>query len=433
MTRPPVFCLAFIVMLILAGCSSAPATSDKPPGTSVPPPASSTIKDIAAYARDGAVQTPRDPALAYIRSLGGLVRMPQADREIMLGRWDAILDARVVKRAPVVTPLPTGTPIMAFESGGARAEGLARFMANQKTSGILVLQDGRVRIERYALNHSAQARWTSQSVAKSVTSTLVGAAIRDGYIKHIDDHVTTYLPELRGSAYEGVSVRNVLLMSSGVRWTEDYIDPNADVVQISRVPFDAALGRTLSYMKKLPREAPPGTRWHYNTGESHLIGELVTRATGKSLAAYLAEKIWVPYGMEQDASWTIGPDKREMAGCCLQAGLRDYARFGQFIMAGAVIDGKSIVPDDWFNSATKKVVETGRPGVGYGYQWWVRNGGVFFAGGVYGQYIHIDPSRKLVIAINSAWPTPTSQPLAQGRDAMLLSITAAIDAESRAN
>jgi CubicO group peptidase (beta-lactamase class C family) len=214
-----------------------------------------------------------------------------------------------------------------------------------------------------------------------------------------------------------------------VRWREDYTDTTSDITQFYRQRIEPGTSLTVGYMRRLPSEAPPGKKWLYKTGETHLIGVLVQEATKKGLAAYLSEKIWAPYGMELDAAWQVDATGYELAGCCLMSGLRDYARFGQFILDDARIDGRSIVPDGWLAAATSKQVATDRPGRGYGYQWWTWDTGGFAAIGIYGQLVHVDPSRRLVVAISSAWPVATGQAQSDARSAMLVRIAAAVDAE----
>jgi CubicO group peptidase (beta-lactamase class C family) len=166
----------------------------------------------------------------------------------------------------------------------------------------------------------------------------------------------------------------------------------------------------------------------YKTGETHLLGVLVSSATGQRLADYLSAKLWVPYGMERSASWSIDRSGHELAGCCLQAALRDYARYGQFVLEGGRVDGESIVPDGWFEEATRTQVQTGSPGIGYGYQWWTAADGTFKAIGIHGQLIHIDPARGLVVAINSAWREAGSPARWSARNEFLSAIATAIDA-----
>ncbi len=284
---------------------------------------------------------------------------------------------------------------------------LDALMQHQRNAGLIIIQDGKIRFEKYALGFGAQGRWTSFSVAKSLTSTMVGAAVRDGYIKSLEDKVTVYMPDLRGSAYDDVTVRQLLTMTSGVRWNEDYTDPQSDVALFNLQKPETGVDLTVSYMRKLPREAPAGSKWVYKTGETNLIGVLVSSATGKTLSAYLSEKVWKPYGMEQDAAWMLGATNHEISGCCVSATLRDYARFGMFILDGGVAGGKKVLPDDWLPQATAKQADIDVPGRGYGFQWWTNDDGSFAAQGIFGQGIFIDPKRKLVIASNGNWPTAT--------------------------
>ena len=271
-------------------------------------------------------------------------------------------------------------------------------------------------------------------MAKSLTSTLVGAAIKDGYISSVDDVVKRYIPELRNSAYDGVTVRQLLTMTSGAKWNEDYTDLMADVTLFYSTPVDPGMDATVSYMRKLTRDATPGQKWHYSTGETNLIGVPLARATKKDLSTYASEKIWARYGMERDASWMLDRTDHEHGGCCVQATTRDYARLGQFILDGARIDGQSIVADGWLEAATRKQVDIGQPGLGYGYQWWTRDDGTFNAFGIHGQQIDIDPARRLVVAINSALPVADiTRESRAARMALVNAIRAAIDSEPRSN
>lgn len=240
----------------------------------------------------------------------------QAELEFGSAHWDSIFPGRLVPRGAQVRELPQGTPLAALSSGTQGAEALEQFIADQKVAGLIVLQNGAVRLERYALGYSAAGRWTSQSVAKSITSTLVGAAIKDGFIASLDDPVTKYIATLKRSAYDNVTIRQLLTMTSGVSWREDYTDPTSDVARFYTAPIKPpGLNATVSYMRKLPREEPPGTKWAYKTGETHLLGVLVTSATKQTLADYLSSKIWAPYGMEQHAMWTTDRTAHELAGC----------------------------------------------------------------------------------------------------------------------
>lgn len=330
---------------------------------------------------------------------------------------------RIAAGGPVY-PLPEGEPL----DIGLDVEA---HMAAQRNAGLIIVQDGKVRLEKYALGYDAGGRWTSFSVAKSFTSTLVGAAVKDGYIRSLDDKVTVYIPDLAGSAYDDVSVRQLLTMTSGVKWNEDYTDPNSDVARFNLQKPVPGEDITVSYMKTLPREAPAGSKWVYKTGETNLIGVLVSSATGKTLSDYLSEKVWKPFGMEQDGVWMLGATGHEISGCCMSASLRDYARFGQFILNGGIAGGEKILPDDWLASATTKRADIDVPGRGYGYQWWTNDDGSFAAQGIFGQGIFIDPARKLVIASNGNWPTATDpEGVGTAREAFYKTVQAAIDRES---
>jgi CubicO group peptidase (beta-lactamase class C family) len=352
----------------------------------------------------------------------------QAQREAGLAGMEKIFRTRTVRASDRPRRLPDGKPL-AFATGGPRAGEFDRFVTGQKISGVLVLHDGAVRLERYALTGGRDVRWHSFSIAKSITSTLVGAAMRDGAIKSLDDPVTRYITDLRGSAYDAVTVQQLLTMTSGVRWNEDYTDLKSDVARMYAETPAPGLDMTVSYVRALPREAPPGTKWLYKTSETNLVGVLVMAATGKPLADYLSEKIWRPYGMERDAEWMLDDIGHEQGGCCLAMALRDLGRFGQFILDGARAGDRSVVTDTWLQDATRAHVSTGGPASGYGYQWWTRDAGAFEARGIYGQTLHIDPKRRLVIAINSAAEQPTGRAIGQARQDFIAAVKSEIDRE----
>jgi CubicO group peptidase (beta-lactamase class C family) len=220
-------------------------------------------------------------------------------------------------------------------------------------------------------------------------------------------------------------------MSSGVRWNEDYGDPQADVAQFNNHKPEPGMDAIVSYLRRLPREVPAGSRWHYSTGETNLVGILVAQATGKPLATYLSEKIWRPLGMEQQATWILSGTGKEISGCCIQASTRDFARFGVFILDGARIGGQSIVPDGWLGEATTERIGIGQPGRGYGYQWWTYTDGSFSARGIFGQGIFIDPKRKLVIASNANWGGgATDREASPAREAFYRAVQKAVDDET---
>lgn len=333
----------------------------------------------------------------------------QEQRDQNFPHMESVFPGHVVKASRKPLALPAGPPLP-VPAGEVDA-----FIAANNVAGLIVIQDGAVRLERYARGLTRDGRWTSFSVAKSFTSTLVGAAIRDGFIKSVDEPVTKYIPDLAGSGYDGVTIAELLTMTSGVKWNEDYTDPQSDVARMFSVAVPPGMDPTVSYMRTLPRESAPGAKWVYKTGETNLIGVLVANAVKKPLATYLSEKVWQPYRMERDAFWMVDATGREVAGCCLSVSLRDYARMGQLAMQG----GAGIVPPGWFAEATKAHVSTGRPGFGYGYQWWTYPEDRFGGVGIFGQSITVDPKTRTVIAMVSAWPKASDPALSQARHAFL--------------
>lgn len=352
--------------------------------------------------------------------------LPQRDGAFRTMDWFSFMaESNTIAAGENVLPLPTGAPL-------ALATNIDKYMEAQRTAALIIVQDGKIRLERYGLDFDANGRWTSFSVAKSITSTLVGAAIKDGFIKSLEDKVSDYIPDLQGSVYDDVSIQQLLTMTSGVRWTEDYEDPNSDVALFNNHEAAPGLDITVSYMRGLEREAPAGSKWVYKTGETNLIGVLVSSATGKTLSQYLSEKIWAPFGMQQDASWILGSTGHEIAGCCIQAATRDFARFGLFMLGGAQVNGNSVLPEGWIAKATTKQVDIGDPGSGYGFQWWTYDDGSYAAQGIFGQGIFIDPKHNLVIASNSNWPRATHyETVGKQRHAFYQSVKAAVSAEAR--
>ena len=287
------------------------------------------------------------------------------------------------------------------------------YLALNRIAAMLILKDGKIVNETYQYGNTEKTRWTSMSIAKSITSTLIGAAIKDGYIGSINDPVTKYVPRLAGSAYEGISVRDVLMMSSGVRWNETYTDPNSDRRHLLEAQIAQKPGGAMNVMSNLPRAFEPGTKYNYSTGETQVVGEILFGAIKKPLAQYLSDKIWSAYGMEAEAKWWLdSPNGVEIAGSGLSATLRDFGRFGQFILDNGVINGRSVLPAGWMADAGSAKVLKGGEHIDYGYLWWISTSAqsqadkAFFAVGIFGQYIYIDPKERVVVVIWSAQPKP---------------------------
>ena len=270
-------------------------------------------------------------------------------------------------------------------------------MQSERTAGLLVIQNGEIKVERYGLEHHANAPWVSFSVTKSIVSMLFGAAVKDGYIASIDDPVSDYLPVFEDSPYADVSIKHILQMASGVAWNEDYADPASNIVNL---PGEEMAG--FKYMRNLPRVAKPGTVFNYNTGETNIAGAILRKAVGKNLSDYASEKVFLPGGISNTANWLLGaPNGNEFAGCCISANLRDYGRIGLFALQNSQASSPSSpLAPNWMQQST-----TPSPGYdGYGFFWWLTDSGVYSAQGVFGQFIFVDANRDLVIVLQSAWP-----------------------------
>jgi CubicO group peptidase (beta-lactamase class C family) len=293
------------------------------------------------------------------------------------------------------------------------------YFKQQNIAGLIVLKNGKIAYERYGLGNTKDSLWVSFSVAKSVTSMLIGAAIKDGYIKSVDEKVTDYLPRLKNSAYDQATIRNILQMSSGVEWDENYADPKSD---INTAVWDTR--GLYEYLRNKPRDVEPGTTFNYNTAETNLVGILLRSAIGNNLSTYISHKIWQPFGMEADANWMLDEVAGgEQGGCCINATLRDYGRIGLFALSnGTLADGTSVLPDNWMQEST-----TPSKGYdGYGYMWWLSKNDDYRASGIFGQGIYINPKENVVIAIQSARKAASNQSAWSLQDAFYEAITQAV-------
>jgi CubicO group peptidase (beta-lactamase class C family) len=327
-------------------------------------------------------------------------------------QMSTVYPVRVIRRAASPSPLPQGRRIelpKAFEYQG-RSLDTAEFLSEMETTGLIVLRDGQVMFEDYWLGNDASTQSIGWSVSKSFVSALIGIAVQEGAIASVEDPVTRYAPELAGGAYDGVRLKDVLQMSSGARWNEDYSDPNSDIAAYGRVM--AGGGSLDAFAAGCVREREPGTFNRYNSTDTHVLGMVLRRSTGRSLAEYLREKLWAPLGMEADGFWMVDCAGAEMAGVGLNAVLRDYARLGCCYLNDGAWNGAQVVPRDWVAASVTPDALHLRPGrrasaersLGYGYQWWVPDdSGAYGAIGVYNQFVWVDPASRTVIAKTSAF------------------------------
>lgn len=321
-----------------------------------------------------------------------------------------------VEAAKQTWQLNNGEPLSLPESFNYYGEAIstADYINYTHTGSLLVMQHGDVRYENYFRGETENDRHISFSVAKSFVSALFGIAVSEGKIdiyKNADD----YLPILKGSGYEGVRIKDILQMSSGVAFNEDYADLNSDINRFGRI---LALGGSFDkFAASLENDVKPGTRRLYVSIDTQVLGMILREATGRSISDYMQEKLWQPMGAESDAYWVTDSHNMEMALGGLNAVLRDYARFGQLAMQNGQRDGKQTIPAQWMQDSLTMDADHLKPkqdersldNWGYGYQWWLppeteKHPGVFMAVGIYDQYIYIDRARQLVMVKLSGNP-----------------------------
>ncbi|MFD8000430.1 serine hydrolase domain-containing protein [Streptomyces mirabilis] len=349
------------------------------------------------------------------RNLGEFGLFTGAPQHENFCRMNELVDTREMAASSEPYNWPQSAPIALPET--YEYEGTSRsaeeFMADTDTAALLVLIDGAVRYERYTLTGGPDIPWLSMSVGKSFISALVGIAIAERHIASIEEPISTYVPVQPGSAYDGVSIKDVLRMSSGARWNEDYNDPNSDIFLLTMATV--GIGSTLNeFVAGMVRETAPGTVCRYNSGETQILGALLASATGRTVADYMQEKLCEPLGMQSSGYWALDPAGTEMAYAGLNLTARDYAKLGELYRNGGVWQGEELVPTQWVRDSVTVAaphLEAGKPIVGghhfqmgYGYQWWLPAGdrGEFSAIGVYNQFVYVDPTVGTTIVKLSA-------------------------------
>lgn len=293
---------------------------------------------------------------------------------------------------------------------------LAEFASRTDTTGLLILKGNRIVFEDYYQGADRQDTFMSFSAGKSVVSTLVALAIKDGKIKSVEDPVIKYLPEVAGSAYATAKLRDLLQMASGTGFVEEYEDAGSDIAHFAEL-VDQGQGGVYDFVRSFKSVRPPGTKFVYASADTEVVGALIARVTGKSLAEYMSEKLWKPIGAGAPARWIIdqpGAAGREMAAGGLQMQLRDYGRFGLLFANDGRVGKQQILPAGWVAEATRPRgtyvdyghLEPGSP-MGYGYFWWLFPGPHqrFTAEGIHGQFVMVDPVEKLVVVKLSSWPS----------------------------
>ena len=320
----------------------------------------------------------------------------------------------------------------------------AQSLSANFTDGVVVLHKGRIVYERYFGALSANGQHAGQSVTKSFFGTIGAMLVAEGKLD-ANAKVAQYIPELKDSGFGNATVRQVLDMTTGIKYSENYADPKAEIWDhvragnvLPRPPGYQGPKSFYEFLKTVQPEGEHGQAFAYKTVNSDVLGWLIRRVTGKSVGENLSDRIWSKLGMEQDAYIAIDTEGTEFAGGGLNTGLRDLARFGEMMRQEGRFNGQQIIP--------KAVVEDIRgggdkthfakanyptlPGASYRNMWWVLNNanGAFAARGIHGQTIYVDPKAEMVIARYASFPMaanafndPTSLPAFQALADKLMS------------
>ena len=353
------------------------------------------------------------------------------DEAVRVGSFshaDQVLPHNNVAKAAKPTPLPVipEPPKLEYRFDNQKAS-IDDFLSRNRVTGLLVIKDGQILVERYQYDRKPTHRLVSHSMAKSITSLAIGLALQDGKIKSLDDPVAQYVPKLTGTGYGQTSIRNILRMSSGIAFKEVY-DGKDDLQKFAELR--ARQGSIEAFKAFTTREAEPGTRFHYATIETFILGAVLQGALGGTISDYLSKRLWQPMGAEADATWLkSAKDGLEGAGGGFNAILRDYGRLGVLLANDGALGDKQIVPKDYLSEATDWrrhpaafAPRRATPYFGYGFQFWTFPGEKrrFALLGVYGQSIFVDPELKLVMVITAVARSASvaKENLARERDAL---------------
>jgi CubicO group peptidase (beta-lactamase class C family) len=306
--------------------------------------------------------------------------------------------------------------VLRYAANGREAS-LDDYLARHPATGLLIAKGPTILVERYQYGRRDTDRFVSQSMAKTIVAILFGLAVKDGKIRSLDDRAQDYLPALKGSAYGETSLRALLTMSSGVAWSETYTGDD-DNAKLGRAMFSPGGQGAAAFLRtRNTREAPEGTRFHYASSETEVLGLVLAAATGRRLTDYASERLWKPMGAEADARWSADRKGDILGYCCFSARLRDYARLG-LLLAN---DGGDVIPASWVIEATSAPQDSYRaprkatPFWGYGYQTWLlpARRRMFALRGIHGQAIFVDPASKLVLVHTAVRLKPSNDPTAQ--------------------
>jgi CubicO group peptidase (beta-lactamase class C family) len=343
---------------------------------------------------------------------------------------DALFTTRLVARAGSVWMLPRDDhPLEVNYRWQGQRFSAQQFLERTYTNALLVIKNGRIVSETYRNATNEHSRFIGWSMTKSITSVLVGCALSEGRINSLDTPVSHYLPELEGGGYDGVSIRHVMQMRSGVNYEERYdFDHPGRAASNHISSLVKNLTRFADAARTVPRLHEPGNHFQYKTLDTAVLGWLIERVSQGTVAAYTARCLWEPLGAEADGFYIMDGTPgtgREFSGAGFNATLRDFGRFGQMVLNGGVAADRRIVSSEWIRQSTQPTAaEDGQRG-GYGLQWWTLPGTQAFAAiGLQGQYIYVDPATQTVVIKLSFFPPGDNSAL----DAETLAFMAATSA-----
>jgi CubicO group peptidase (beta-lactamase class C family) len=327
---------------------------------------------------------------------------------------DTLFTTRTVPRSGNVWQIPRNDHALDFsyEFKGKRYRA-DEFLERTYTNALLVMKDGRIVSEIYRNNSNERTRFMGWSMTKSITSILIGCALAEGRIKSLDDQITTYLPELNGGGYAGVTIRQILQMRSGVDYEERYDFANPGTAATNHInALVKNVSRFADPARTIRRANPPGQVFQYKTLDTAVLGWLIERVSGMSVAAYTARKLWEPLGTESDAFYIMDGQPgvgREFSGAGFNATLRDWGRVGLTMMNGGTGNGHAILSPEWVKQATAPTAAEDARG-GYGFQWWTMpKSDAYSALGLQGQYVFVNPTTRTVVVKLSYFPPAEGQ------------------------
>ena len=317
-----------------------------------------------------------------------------------LSHYDALFPARTIvapKQASQLTRTTT-EPIIRYDFSGINLT-LDDYLNRNPVTGLLIAKDTTILLERYQYGRSDTDRLTSFSMAKSIVGLLIGIALKEGAIRSLDDQAEVYVPGLRDTEYGRTPIKALLLMSSGVAFSEDYVNSTSDIYTLAHLTLEQDPGGSLAALKRFnTRRAAPGAQFSYSSAETLVLGLVLAAATQRTLSDYASDKLWQPLGAEANATWIIDATGQEVAFAYVNAVLRDWARLGLMLANRGNWFGKAVVPEDWLIASATSAIPTAWPQVKYGYQvWFSADTKSFSLRGLRGQFILVDPDSKLVL------------------------------------